>query len=154
MARPPRWHWLRDLRVTVDSPRSQKPSLVWTGFGFGLAWYDSRDGAVEVYFARLDTEGNRIGAAVRVTMGYVGSASASEPPPSLVWTGAEYGLAWRDLRGGSQAIYLGPLDEQGVKLGAEQRLTAGSSPSLTWTGSSYTAAWSRSQRVYIARFDA
>jgi len=48
---------IRDLPVLAD-----------TGAGYGLSWHDSRDGNVEVYFARLAVDGTRVGPEIRLTM--------------------------------------------------------------------------------------
>jgi hypothetical protein len=37
------------------------PSLVWTGAEYRVSWQDTRNGFYDIYFARLDTTGNKIG---------------------------------------------------------------------------------------------
>ena len=56
-----------EVRVTNDGAASSAPSLVSNGSGYGLAWHDRRDGIFEIYFARFDAAGNKIGGDVRVT---------------------------------------------------------------------------------------
>jgi hypothetical protein len=89
-----------DVRVTYDSSDSWNPSLVWTGGEYGISWLDGRDESPEIYFARLDSSGNKIGSDVRVTYDSSGSWN-----PSLVWTGNEYGVSWHDKRDGKREIY-------------------------------------------------
>jgi hypothetical protein len=120
-------------------------SLVWTGAEYALAWEDCRDDDWEIYFARLDALGRKIGSDLRVT-----SHSHQSFFPSLVWTGHGYGIAWSDLReapggGGHFEIYFGLLDAEGNRLGDDVRVTHahGSSfePSLTWSGQEFGLAW-------------
>jgi len=146
-----------DVRATNDTAASSYPSLVWTGSGYGVAWQDNRDGNNEIYFARIDAAGNKIGADVRVT-----NAAADSSAPFLVWTGSEYGVAWQDDRDGAYEIYFARLDPTGNKLGTDVRLTShgalGMYPSLAWTGSGYGVAWEDGRNwdveIYFARLDA
>jgi hypothetical protein len=67
-----------------------------------VSWYDDRDGNAEIYFARIDSSGNKIGSDVRIT-----NDSSDSVYPSLVWnwTSAEYGVSWTDNRDGNFNIY-------------------------------------------------
>ncbi len=142
------------VRVTDDAFVSDRPSLVWTGSGFALAWEDGRDGDKEIYFARLDPQGNKIGSDVRVT----NDVSASENA-SLVWAGNEFAVAWDDDRDGNREIYFARLDAAGNEIGSDVRITSDASasqrPSLVWTGSEYGVAWTDDRadgsRVLFAR---
>lgn len=147
-----------DVRVTTDPARSWGPAMVWNGSGFGVAWWDVRDGNDEVYFARLDATGAKVGSDVRVTNG------ADAGGPAIVWTGTEYGLAWGDRRDGAGAeIYFARLDDTGAKIGGDVRVTTTSSgssglPSLVWNGTEYALGWedsrSGTQELYFVRLDA
>ena len=145
-----------DGPVSLTTGNAAYPSVVWTGMEYGVAWHDNRDGNWEIYFARLDAMGNKIGADIRVT-----NDAAISAGPSLVWTGLEYGVAWRDERdaAGEPEIYFCRLDALGNKIGDDIRVTndAGisSTPSLVWTGREYGVAW-RDERdlnseIYFAR---
>ena len=124
---------------------------MWTGSGYGVAWHDWRDGTEEIYFARLTSEGVKVGGDVRVTAdGFV---------PSLVWTGSGYGVAWQDDRDGNWEIYFARLTSEGVKVGGDVRVTIDASysrkASLVWTGSGYGVAWwddrDGNNEIYFAR---
>jgi hypothetical protein len=93
-----------DVRVTTDASWSWDPSLVWTGSGYGVAWWDDRDGNNEIYFARLSSEGVKVGGDVRVT-----TDAFISREPSLVWTGSGYGVAWGDDRDGNGELYFARL---------------------------------------------
>ncbi|MBI4091003.1 MAG: hypothetical protein HY422_03185, partial [Candidatus Komeilibacteria bacterium] len=129
-----------DIRVTTNAYQSYNPVLSWNGNGYGISWYDTRNGSTEIYFAKLSPDGTKLTPDIRIT-----NASDSSMYPSLSWTGSAYGLAWYDRRDGNNEIYFTMLDVNGVKLQIDQRLTtdAGNSqyPALRWTGSRFGLAW-------------
>jgi hypothetical protein len=146
-----------DVRVTYDDSSSYEPSLVWTGDRHGIAWHDYRDGNNEIYFARLDSSGTKLGTDVRVTTFTTNSSS-----PSIVWTGNEYGISWYDTRDGNAEIYFARMDASGEKIGSDLRITSDSNlseyPSLIWAGDLYGLAWhdfrDGNYEIYFARLDA
>jgi hypothetical protein len=146
-----------DVRVTNDASSSSSPSLAWTGSEYGVSWTDLRDGNFEIYFARLDAVGTKIGSDVRVT-----DAISNSGLPSLVWTGTEYGVSWEDIRDGNFEIYFVRLSAAGAKIGSDVRVTinAASSwkPSLFWTGTEHGVSWMDERdgntEIYFARLDA
>src|SRR5206468_5109528 len=103
-----------DVRVTNAPGSSRTPAVVWTGWEYGVVWYDDRDGNTEIYFARLDGSGVKISPDVRVT-----NDPASSSFPAVVWTGSEYGVAWQDTRN-DDGVYFARLDSEGVKVGGER----------------------------------
>src|SRR4029077_8301985 len=128
-----------------------------TGTVYGVAWSDTSLGNAEIYFARLDTLGNRIGAVVRVTTS--GGASTA---PDLVWTGNQFALTWFDDRDLNTEIYFARLGADGTKLGGDVRVTndVGRSefPSMAWTGTEFVIVWNDprdvSFQIYFARISA
>jgi hypothetical protein len=82
-----------DVRVTNVSGSRFSPLMTWSSNEYGIAWYDQRAGNsnLEVYFARLDAQGTKIGSEARITNG----ASASTVS-SLVPTAQGYAMG-RDL---------------------------------------------------------
>ncbi|MCC6215738.1 MAG: putative metal-binding motif-containing protein [Polyangiaceae bacterium] len=95
--------------------------LVWTGAEFGVAWEDRRDDDFEIYFNRLDPKGEKLGPDVRVT-----DAPNFSIHPSLIWTGAEYLLAWDDQRLGPARIYVQRIGADGLLIGGEEGLVSDS----------------------------
>ena len=131
---------------------------MWTGSQYGVAWSDHRHGDSEIYFARIDADGNKIGTGVRVT-----NAADDSRSSSLVWTGREFGVSFADHRDGAWEIYFARLDASGDKLDEDVRLTHVQSnsdgPGLTWTGSEYGVFWQDSRNaggaeIYFVRLDA
>jgi hypothetical protein len=146
-----------DVRITNDSSFSGYPFLVWTGSEYGVSWYDERDGNEEIYFARIDSSGNKIGSDTRIT--YYSSGSYN---PVLAWTGSEYGVSWFDDRDGNWEIYFAILDSSGNKIGSDVRITNDSlysyNPSLVWTGTEYGVSWEDSRdenyaEIYFAKIN-
>ena len=131
-----------NVRITNVGADSVDPSLVWTGSEYGVSWHDYRDGNEEIYFARIDEEGNKIGSDIRVTDDINDSSR-----PSLVWTDSEYGISWEDNRDSwwDQEIYFARISAAGVKIGTDVRITssAGGSnaSSLIWIGSEFGVTW-------------
>jgi hypothetical protein len=137
-------------------------TIAWTGQEYGVTWSDWRSGYTrEIYFARLDASGNKLGADTRIS-----SHSDEAGYPWIVWTGTEYGLAWEDYRQGGGGIYFVRIDAGGNRIGEDVRVSDpdGSSfyfhidPTLVWTGHDYGVAWSNETSgnfdVYFARLDA
>jgi len=151
---------MSNVRVSVDPSVSQSPVVVWSGAEFGLAWVDDRDGNNEIYFARIDATGSKIGSDIRLTYD-----SGSVQCPSLAWSGTEYGMSWIDRRSGYDEIYFARIDPEGNRLSGDLPVTGLSGQggvqcpaSLVATGSEYAVSWSDTRdgvslEIYFARLD-
>jgi hypothetical protein len=87
------------VQNTTNSDTSFSPALVWNGSGYGLAWIglQSGDADYQVYFARLDADGNMIGSPLKVS--FVGQPeTGSCAAPALAWNGSDYVVVWYDTR--------------------------------------------------------
>lgn len=104
--------------LSSSAGASLRPSVVWTGTEFGVAWDDVKGSNRDIYFRRVSAIGATIGQTVRVT-----SETALQEQPSLVWDGTQYALAWTDERHGNREIYVRRLDAAGATLGSEVRVT-------------------------------
>lgn len=153
------------IRVTDDTGPSTRPAIAYNaGAGeFGIAWRDERDGNGEIYFRRITNQGVKINQAIRVTQD-PGESSL----PSMIWTGAQYALAWRDDRDGANRIWFTRLNPFGTKQIDDTPLTAydeaapfaASFPSLVWAGSEFGLAWQGTpatgptgSEIFLTRFD-
>ncbi len=127
-------------RITNAAGFSGFPSLVWSGSEYGLSWQDARISGNEIYFARLDSTGSKIGADVRLTVSF-GSAYA----PSLGWTGEEFVVSWHDTRGGNRDVYTARVSSAGIKQGGDLRISTPPAfagfTSLAWSGTSQVVVW-------------
>jgi hypothetical protein len=143
-----------DIRVTIDAQNSERPSLVWTGTEFVVAWQDERDGNKEIYLVRLNALGVKLGTDIRVT-----NNTENSERPSFAWTGTELALAWQDERDGNKEIYCARFAATGVKQGTDIRITndgqTSERPSLVSTGSELGIAWQDerdgNKEVYFTR---
>jgi hypothetical protein len=142
---------LSEVAGTSVGPRAQ-----WNGNGYGVVWSDNRDGNSEIYFARLDAAGRKVGNDVRVT-----NALGESAAPVLIWAVTEFGVVWHDQRDGNTEIYFVRLDPAGNKLGVEKRVTTDSArsefPSLAPDTGGFAVAWNDTRdgpfQIYVARLD-
>lgn len=141
-------------RVTADADPSMEPSLAWNGSGWGVAWSDG----ARIWFARLDSSGQPLGAPMPV-----GSAAENARHARLVWTGDGYGVAWDDARGrpSRQDVRFARLDAAGEPVGPDITVSSSSCgalfPTLVWTGTDFGLAWEDCRdadwEIYFARVD-
>ena len=95
------------------------PTLAFGGGVYGLTWHDARAGNVEVFFARADADGAKIGNTdLRLT-----NAARSSGQPRIAFNGESFGVAFSDGRDGFGEMYFTRVTPQGAKLGAETRIT-------------------------------
>jgi len=128
---------LTSLPFASDANPSR--ALTRGGTGFGLAWWDSRDGNPEIYFRTLDAVGHTSSPEYRVT-----TASGESSFPSIAWNGVNYGIAWNDMRYGNWEIMFALVSPTGSVL-TERRLTNEPNyslyPKVAWNGSSFGVVW-------------
>ncbi len=121
---------------------ARHPDVVWNGTEYGVVWEDDRDGTLEIYFARADASGVRIGASQRVT-----NDAGSATGPRLAWNGVDSGvyIAWQDDRNGDSDVLFAHLDSGGLKIGSDVALASGaavqSAPDLAWNGARLGVVW-------------
>ena len=146
-----------NLQVTDDVASQRTPSVIWTGSQYGVAWRDVRGGnGQEIYFARISGLGIKVGSDVRLT-----NDPGSSSTPDLVWTGAEFGMAWRSFRNGSADVWFMRISADGTPIGGEVQVTQlGSSqaPRIGFDGTGFGFAFldtsSGFSRVNFALADA
>lgn len=126
------------------------PGLVWNGSGYGVAWVAYSGSYYQIYFARLDANGARIGSEVKAS--FVGSSETVNCyGPSLAWSGSGYCVAWHDNRNGSNDIFATLLNSDGTiaNSGASHDLVLCNAtndqgyPSVAWSKGAglYKAVW-------------
>ena len=141
-------------RVSTGPDNANAPRLLHIGGGYAVTWYDTRDDNTEIYVARLDANGARIGDNIRVTNGAHPSVL-----PSIVRTVTGYGVAWQDRRAGNHEIWFRHLDDLGVPVAQPVRISNDPDnsfgPSLAWTGDTFGVAWYDTRHgegeIYFAR---
>ncbi len=120
------------------------PELVWADTQYGLVW--SRGNG---QFRPMGADGDTSSYSIMDV-----SIHGALSPPSMVWTGSEYGLALHDDTG----ITFRRLDPSGMGLSMAYLGDLGQNPSAAWTGSEFGVVWDRNdldgQAVYFARLSA
>ena len=132
-----------DLRFTNDDEFSATPSIAWTGDELAIAWSDARDGNNEIYFARADATGTRIGGDVRVT-----DEPSYSSSPQVAIAGAVRPVAWLDLRDPNRELYFARLTAAGASETGDLRLSdlatptgSATSAAVAWTGDELGVAY-------------
>jgi len=129
-----------DLTVAGAPGDQYGAAMAWSGFQYGMVWVDKRTGTPQIYFARLDDDGQRVGADVLVSTG------ATVPDVvDIVWSGCSYGIVWADARNGTWDIYFARISRSGQVLVTDERVTAAPGykwgPKLAWGGSHFGCTW-------------
>lgn len=92
--------WEEPQRLTFAPRSSHRPSLAVDGRRVHVAWFDERDGDVEVYVKRSDDGGTTWGEDVRLT-----TARGTSQLPSIAAAGGVVHVVWTDDRTGNEEIY-------------------------------------------------
>lgn len=151
---------VKAFQVSEVAGASRAVRVAWNGNGYGLAWSDDRGGTQQIYFARLDASGQKIGADVRVTDLMFDAGFADGGPArflgvsALIWTGTEYGLFWK-----GDGLSFATLDANGKPSPAVfiEPVLDGNARQIVWNGSGYGVAWYDNHEgdfeVYFYRLD-
>lgn len=133
-------------RISTSEPDAYGAAVAWTGRELGVVWQDRRDGDYEIYFNRLNAEGEKLGPDQRVTF-----ARGFSINPSITWTGEDFVLAWQDerddtaLNQGNFEIYLQRIDREGRQIEDNIRLTReaanSEAPVIAAGGGTLAVAW-------------
>ena len=147
-----------NIRITNAVGESYYPSIAWSGDGFGLVWSDFRGDGVTpaVYFAKLDSQGNKIVNDLKI--------SGTPPPvdsPTILWTGNEFAVVWSskdDSASICYRYYFQRITAGGVPVGGMVALKGSDGQCLSglrivWNGNGYGIAWSTAGRVFFATLD-
>ncbi|MBI2892938.1 MAG: hypothetical protein HYY06_05250 [Deltaproteobacteria bacterium] len=125
-----------ELRLTVDDASSSHGGIAWSGDEYGVSYWDYRNGDADIYFRRLDGEGQDVADEFNVTV-----TSGDAYGASVLWQEddagyGEFGLAWEDRRDGDFEIYFLRVSRDGQKLMADRRVSYGAgfsiNPDLAW----------------------
>jgi len=154
-----------DIPVTTSSSDSCCSSLVWTGSGYGLTWASNKEQNVEIYFAQIDNNGNKVGNNIKIT-----NSSNTSFNPSITWSGSEFAISWVETTNGFPEIHFIRINGQGDKLASASKIITTPndwtpplifdvwppfapdeaiamlmplliSPSVTWNGFEYALVW-------------
>ncbi len=79
-----------DKRVTFTPGKSFFPSISWDGSNYGIIWADQSSGQWQIYFAKIDSNGNQLISDTPLTSG----TETKGDRAYLVWNGANFGLTF------------------------------------------------------------
>ncbi len=132
-----------DLRLT-NGP-AIKPAIAWTGSEYGIAWFGSPG---SVSFKTVTLSGVPLGTEEPISFRPV-AHGGSATPPSLVWTGSQFGLTWMGIDDENiEQTYFARVDRYGHRIGDEVNVSNSpfnpwynEFPSVAWSGSRFGIAW-------------
>lgn len=143
--------------VLVESGGDFPISLEWTGSEYGLAWNDARDDPDcvysgtygyllcedEAYFARISSEGLKLGEDVRIIYGTTG-----DDMTDISWNGSGFGAVFFTQHESyyEKSVQFIGLSLDGDTLGPAVRITGDDwygFPLLSWTGSEYGVSFNK-----------
>ena len=164
-----------EFNVTLTSGDAYGAQVTFTGppwNEYGLAWEDRRDGDFEIYFLRMNADGEKLMPDRRISYGPDFSINTS-----ITWNpdDEQWGIVWEDRRHGGERgddlqnfeLYFARVGLDGVRIppaGSDQpevRLTYDSaeseSPAIAWAGDEWGIVWNERRdgnfEVYFRRFD-
>jgi len=137
--------WSDNIRITNDTGESYYPEIEWNDSNYGVVWSDYRDGGQqEVYFAILDSSGNKLISDTRITF----TPSAHSRTPEIVWNGTDFAIVYDE----SNQMHFVRVDMTGSVIGSDVVISGGvggDSPKIAWNGSGYGIVWHNGGFVYV-----
>lgn len=147
-----------DRAISEAAGVSGRPSLAWTGDGYGVVWPDDRGGVSQIYFARLDRNGTKVGADQPITSGTGATTAASLP--DIAWSGQVFGMSFVNEAATPAMVRFARLAADGSPQGgvADAGEGAGIS-SIVWDGQRFALAYHSARaggmtEIFVSRFDA
>jgi len=144
-----------DMQVSEGSGNAMNPSIAFSGSEYGVVWQEKRDSEFfQIYFTRLNLEGVRLGADIKIT-----DTQSNAVSPSIIFSGNEYSIVWNDGRNSIDEIYFARISLDGTKIEDEVRITNNSGvssfPSIAFSGSEYGVTWQDTlwgdEEIYFAK---
>lgn len=134
------------LVVATGPDVERRPSLVWTGSEYGLAWQSRRPGlGTWILFTRISAEGELLEAPRQISATFYTAGHAN-----LRWTGTRYALVYRrdHLSGtGSEVRFATRDDSDGewtdLPVTEYGNGTEVANPKAAWTGEGVAVIWPR-----------
>ncbi len=133
------------IDLSVHPGDAYGAGLAWSGRTIGTIWEDRRDGDFEIYFQRLNAQGQKLMADLRITFALEFSINSS-----IIWTEEEFAIIWQDSRywtvePDNDEVFFQRVSEDGEPLGLEVQVTdsadPSTDPSVAWSGEEYGVAW-------------
>lgn len=123
------------LAVAPAAGASDYPALASSGYDFGLAWQDDRDGKSAIWFARVAGAAEVPGSLVKLS----GGAPTSGKAPSVASGPKGYAVAWQS---GSE-LHFSLVGAAPTDVIVASDALAGQTPSIVWGKDRWHVAWTR-----------
>lgn len=105
---------------------SLEPKIVGYGENMYVTWYDSANGAYDIFLASTSEAGNTWRPPVRVDSDNpAGSAYSARPEIAMSESGDDVWIVWEDSRDGAADIYFARSDSAGTRFDVDERLDSG-----------------------------
>lgn len=137
-----------NIAITSSFSTEFFPDIVWGNDEYGIVWEDDRDGQYDIYFIRIDAEGNIVeDSETKITETVTASTK-----PVISWNGSSYGVVWQEevsnsgTEGTHTEIFYQKISASGEKVGVGIRLTTknsgdSESPKIVLSGTNYGITW-------------
>lgn len=120
---------LSNIPVTAgsDNASTERPALLWAGSEYILAWSGGWPDNYNnpyipqniIYFTKIASDGQTLIINKKKSITSGDARAANGPIVSLTWNGANFGIAWQDIRDSGDtnnpALYFTTLDSEGNK---------------------------------------
>jgi len=129
--------------IAIDQD-AQEPAIIWTGSEYGIFWIDGYDYGVNIKYARVSIDGQKIGSSKTIVSYPDALIEPFYASLSACWAGDKSYFAWSDSRNDNYFdIYISALDGTGHKIMKDYRMThtLGISPALTCSQWGVAVAW-------------
>lgn len=132
--------WEAETGLTNNAAQSFSPSISANVLDVNVAWFDQRDGNLEIYDKHSADGGLSWSADKRVT-----NNAAVSNYPSVAVSGSRVHLVWFDERDGNTEIYYNRSTDRGATWGTDVRLTndaaRSTDPCVAVSGPNVHAIW-------------
>lgn len=130
------------IAISASSGDQACPAVAPGSAAYLVAWQDYRNGAYDIYAARVTASGTVLDVAGIA----VSTASGAQEYPAVASDGADYLAVWQDARAGSYDIYGARLTAGGVVLDASAFVISNATgdqlrPAVAFDGNNYFVVW-------------
>ena len=128
------------VSTLVDRFQPPQTSIAWSGSEFGIIWNDERDLDRDIYFARVSSEGAKIGDDVNITQTHHNCFDSV-----VTWAGDVFAASWEEYLEEKYEIHFARISDEGAKLGESMKVSDSTGdcrlPVLKYTGTDFGLAW-------------
>lgn len=128
------------VSTLVDRFQPPQTSITWSGSEYGIVWNDERDFDRDIFFARVSSEGTKVGEDVNITRTHHNCFDAV-----VTWAGDVFAASWEEYLEDKYEIHFVRISDEGVRLGESVKVSDSTGecrlPSLEYTGTEFGMAW-------------